>query len=76
MHIWIVKSSTYSKDYYYHKIGGYSVVAQVVVDCKKMFTYVFVVFQEMWMMQAFYTSFHYTKMPNTTCLFESHTSFQ
>jgi hypothetical protein len=71
MHIWIVKPPTYYKDYYYHKIGGYNVAAQVVVDCKKMFTYVFVE-----MMQGVYTGLHYTKMPNTTCLFESHTSFQ
>jgi len=31
----IVKPSTYPKDYYYHKFGGYSVVAQAIINCKK-----------------------------------------
>lgn len=31
-HISIVKPST---DYYYHKFGGYNVVAQAIVDCKE-----------------------------------------
>jgi hypothetical protein len=41
MHISIIKSSCF-KNYYYHKINGYSVMAQVVVDCKKMFINFFV----------------------------------
>jgi len=42
MHISIVKSSSRPKNYYYHKISGYNVMAQVVVDCKKMFINFFV----------------------------------
>lgn len=42
MHISIVKSSSYPRNYYYHKINGYNVMAQVVVDCKKKFTNFFV----------------------------------
>jgi hypothetical protein len=30
------------EDYYYHKSGGYSVVAQAVVDCDKQFLDLFV----------------------------------
>jgi hypothetical protein len=36
MHISIVKSSPCPKNNYYHKISGYNVMAQVVVDCKKL----------------------------------------
>jgi hypothetical protein len=43
-HIYIFKPSTYPKDYYYHKCGGYNVVAQAIVDCKKKFIEVFVSF--------------------------------
>lgn len=42
MHISIVKASSYPKNYNYHKISGYNVMAQVVVDCKKMFINFFV----------------------------------
>jgi len=35
IHIFIVNPFAYPKDYYYRKSNGYSVVAQVVVDCKK-----------------------------------------
>jgi hypothetical protein len=31
----IVKPFAYPKDYYYHKFGGYSVVAQAIINCKK-----------------------------------------
>jgi hypothetical protein len=27
----------YLEDYYYHKIGGYSIVVQTIIDCKKKF---------------------------------------
>lgn len=37
IHISIVKPFAYFKDYYYHKFGGYSVVAQALVDCKNFF---------------------------------------
>jgi len=30
------------EDYYYHKVGGYSIVPQGVVDVKKRFTNIFV----------------------------------
>jgi hypothetical protein len=43
-HISIVKPSTYPKDYYYHKCGGYIVVAKAIIDCKKKFIDVFVSF--------------------------------
>ncbi len=43
-HISIVKPFAYPKDYYYCKSNGYSVVAQVVVDCKKNLIDVFVGF--------------------------------
>jgi hypothetical protein len=36
IHLFIYKPSMhFSKDYYYFKFGGYSIVAHVVVDCKK-----------------------------------------
>ncbi len=41
-HISIVNPSTYPEDYYYHKFGGYNVVAQAIVDCKKKIIDVFV----------------------------------
>jgi len=43
-HISIVKSILCHENYYYHKLDGYSLVAQVVVDYKKKFTNVFVGF--------------------------------
>ncbi len=36
-HISIVKTFSYTKDYYYHKASRYNVMAQTIVDCKKMF---------------------------------------
>ncbi len=42
-HISIAKSiGVFLKDYCYHKIGGYNVVAQVMVDSQKRFLDVFV----------------------------------
>jgi hypothetical protein len=41
-HISIVKPSTYPEDYYYHKVGGYNVIAQAIVDCKKKIIDVYV----------------------------------
>jgi hypothetical protein len=35
--IYTKPSITYPKDYYYHKFGGYSMVAQIVVDFSKRF---------------------------------------
>jgi hypothetical protein len=43
-HISIVKHFAYPKDYYYHKSNGYSVVAQVIIDCKNKIIDVFVGF--------------------------------
>jgi hypothetical protein len=43
-HMFIVKPFTYLEDYYYHKVGGYNVVAQAIVDCKKTIIDVFVSF--------------------------------
>jgi hypothetical protein len=38
-HISISKPKlAFAKDYYYHKMGGYSIVAQVVVDVRRKFT--------------------------------------
>lgn len=34
-HISIVKPLSFPKDYYYHKLGGYIIVAQAIVHCKK-----------------------------------------
>jgi hypothetical protein len=34
-HISMVKPILFPKDYYCHKLGGYSLVAHVVVNCKK-----------------------------------------
>jgi len=42
MHISILKHVLFLEDYYYHKLDGYSLVAQAIVDCKKRFTNVFV----------------------------------
>jgi hypothetical protein len=36
------KPKTFPEDYYYYKTGGYTVIAQVVVDSKKQFTQLFV----------------------------------
>jgi hypothetical protein len=41
-HVGILKPAENPEDYYYFKKGSYSIVAQVVVDCKKQFTNVFV----------------------------------
>ena len=42
-HIHIRKPrSQYAEDYYYHKTGGHSIVAQAVVDSKKRFTDLFI----------------------------------
>ena len=42
-HIHVVKPwILYLEDYYYHKIDGYSIIAQVVVDSKKRFIDLFV----------------------------------
>jgi hypothetical protein len=42
-HIAICKpSKPFVEDYYYHKSGGYSVVAQAMVDCNKQFLDLFV----------------------------------
>jgi hypothetical protein len=43
IHMAITKpSSAFAEDYYYHKIKGYNIVAQVVVGRKKKFTNVYV----------------------------------
>ncbi len=35
-HILISKPQTFfPKDYYYHKIGNYSIIVQAIVDCNK-----------------------------------------
>jgi hypothetical protein len=44
IHISIVKPFAYPNNYYYRKSNGYSVVAQVVVNCKKILIDVFVGF--------------------------------
>jgi hypothetical protein len=36
-----MKPSAYFENYYYHKVGEYNVVVQVVVDFRKMFTNMF-----------------------------------
>lgn len=41
-HVDIKKPPHFSEDYYYYKIVGYSIVAQVVIDCKKQFTSFFI----------------------------------
>jgi hypothetical protein len=41
-HISIAKPGLFSEDYYYFKTGGYSIVCQAVVDCKKLFTNLFI----------------------------------
>lgn len=41
-HVAISKPTAFVEDYFYFKIGGYSIVAQAVVDCKKRFTSPFV----------------------------------
>lgn len=42
-HISIAKPiGVFLKDFYYHKIGGYNIVAQVMVDSQKRFLDVFV----------------------------------
>jgi hypothetical protein len=41
-HISIAKPASFPEDYYYFKTGGYSVVCQAVVDCKKLFTSLFI----------------------------------
>jgi hypothetical protein len=41
-HISIIKIFSYPKDYYYHKIGRHNVMAQTIVDCKKLFIDIFV----------------------------------
>ncbi len=33
MHISIVKLSSFPKYYYYHKSKGYTIMAQLIVDC-------------------------------------------
>jgi len=38
----IIKPFTYPKDYYYDKFGGYSVVPQAIINCKKNIIDVFV----------------------------------
>jgi len=43
-HISIVKSILCHENYYYHELGGYSLVAQIVVNYKKKFIDVFVGF--------------------------------
>jgi hypothetical protein len=42
-HIRISKSKDFPKDYYYYKTGGYTVVAQAVVDSRKQFMQRFLV---------------------------------
>jgi hypothetical protein len=41
-HISIVKPTSYAENYYYHKNYGYSIVAQMIINCNKTFTNVFV----------------------------------
>jgi hypothetical protein len=41
-HISIVKTFTFCKHYYYHKSCVCNVMMQAIVNCKNMFTYVFV----------------------------------
>jgi hypothetical protein len=41
-HVSIAKPRLFPEDYYYFKTGGYSVVCQAVVDCKKLFTSLFI----------------------------------
>ncbi len=36
-HISIIKPFSYLRDYYHHKASRYNVMAQAIVDCKKMF---------------------------------------
>ncbi len=38
----IVKPFAYLENYYYHKFGGYSVVAQAIINCKKKIIDVYV----------------------------------
>ncbi len=42
IHISIVKPTSYVENYYYHKTYGYSIVAQMIINCNKKFTNVFV----------------------------------
>jgi hypothetical protein len=37
-HISISKPIYFPKDYFYYKIGGYSIILIFVLDCKKRFT--------------------------------------
>ncbi len=41
-HISIVKTFTFRKQYYYYKLSSCNVMMQTIVNCKNMFTYVFV----------------------------------
>jgi hypothetical protein len=41
-HISIAKLGLFSENYYYFKTGGYSVVCQAIVDCKKLFMNLFI----------------------------------
>jgi len=42
IHIFIVKPFAYFENYYHHKFGGYSVVVEALIDCKKKVIDVFV----------------------------------
>jgi hypothetical protein len=41
-HVSIAKPRLFFEDYYYFKTGGYSIVYQAVVDCKKLFMSLFI----------------------------------
>jgi hypothetical protein len=43
IHIDILKlEGAYVEDYYYHKTTGYSIITQVVINCNKFYTNIFV----------------------------------
>lgn len=46
-HIAISEPPTFSEDYYYFKTGDYLMVAQVVVNCQKIFRSVLLICSEM-----------------------------
>jgi hypothetical protein len=74
-HISIVKTSAYFENYYYHKIGGYSVVVQAIVDYGKKFTNVFMGLLGSVNDARVYVGIHYTKMPNATVFLKATQAF-
>ncbi len=68
-HISIVKSILCHENYYYHKLDGYNLVAQVVVDYKKKFTNVFVGFpRNLNYSMVLHKSTLYRKVETMVCL--------